>query len=216
MPLLAGEADEVGDDQEVAGVAHRDDHAELVVEPRLELRRHARRSGATSPRSHSLRSQLSTVSPSGTGKCGMRELAERQLDVGHLGDPAGVAGAPRAGPGRAPPSRPRASGRSRVVSNFMRPGRVEVVAGADAQQHVVGLGLGLVDVVEVVRRRRAAGRSPARGAAAARSARRCSGRPWSWSSRKKLSGPKMSPYSPASRRADVPVVGLERARRSRR
>ena len=38
-PLLAGEADEVGDDQEVAGVAHRDDHAQLVVEPRLELRR---------------------------------------------------------------------------------------------------------------------------------------------------------------------------------
>src|SRR6185369_9996998 len=30
--LLAGVADEVGHDQEVAGVAHRDDHAELVVE----------------------------------------------------------------------------------------------------------------------------------------------------------------------------------------
>ena len=30
--LLAGEADEVGDDQEVAGVAHPGDHAELVLE----------------------------------------------------------------------------------------------------------------------------------------------------------------------------------------
>ena len=37
-PLLAGEPDEVRDDQEVAGVAHREDHAELVVEPLLELR----------------------------------------------------------------------------------------------------------------------------------------------------------------------------------
>ena len=36
--LLAGERDEVGDDQEVARVAHREDDAELVVEPRLELR----------------------------------------------------------------------------------------------------------------------------------------------------------------------------------
>ena len=34
--LLAGVADEVGDDQEVAGVAHRGDHAELVVEALLE------------------------------------------------------------------------------------------------------------------------------------------------------------------------------------
>ncbi len=36
--LLAGEAGEVGDDQEVARVAHPDDDAELVVEPLLELR----------------------------------------------------------------------------------------------------------------------------------------------------------------------------------
>ena len=37
-PLLAGERDEVGHDQEVARVAHRQDHAELVVEARLKLR----------------------------------------------------------------------------------------------------------------------------------------------------------------------------------
>ena len=39
MRLLAREADEVGHDQEVAGVAHADDHVELVVEPLLELAR---------------------------------------------------------------------------------------------------------------------------------------------------------------------------------
>ena len=37
-PLLAGEPDEVRHDEEVAGVAHRDDHAQLVVQPLLELR----------------------------------------------------------------------------------------------------------------------------------------------------------------------------------
>ena len=37
--LLAGVPDEVGDDQEVARVAHRGDHAELVVEAVLERRR---------------------------------------------------------------------------------------------------------------------------------------------------------------------------------
>ncbi len=69
--LLAGEADEVGHDEEVAGVAHRDDDAELVVEARLELRRHLA-VAAGRPRWHSARSQDSTVWPVGTGKCGMR------------------------------------------------------------------------------------------------------------------------------------------------
>ena len=78
------------------------------------------------------------------------QLAERQLEVDHLGDPPRVADAPRAGRGRGPPSRPPTSGRTRALSNFSRFGRVEVVAGADAEQDVVGLGLGLVDVVEVV------------------------------------------------------------------
>src|SRR6185369_17514213 len=36
---LPSEPDEVRHDQEVAGVAHRGDHAELVVEAGLELRR---------------------------------------------------------------------------------------------------------------------------------------------------------------------------------
>src|SRR2546428_708279 len=37
--LLAGKPNEVGDDQEVAGVAHRRDYAKLVVEPCPQLRR---------------------------------------------------------------------------------------------------------------------------------------------------------------------------------
>src|SRR5204863_5915846 len=36
--VLAGERDEVGDDQEVAGVPHRQDDAEFVVKASLDLR----------------------------------------------------------------------------------------------------------------------------------------------------------------------------------
>ena len=88
--LLPGEPDEVGDDQEVARVAHRGDDAELVVEALLELRRDRRRS-ATRGRAGTLaRSQDSTVSPSGTGKCGMRSWPSGSFEVAHLGDPPGV------------------------------------------------------------------------------------------------------------------------------
>ena len=89
-PLLAGEADEVGDDEEVAGVAHRGDDAELVVEPRLELRRDrpvAAREAA-----------LALLAQPALDGLAVRhrevrdpELAERQLEVDHLGDPARVA-----------------------------------------------------------------------------------------------------------------------------
>ena len=78
------------------------------------------------------------------------ELAERQLEAaGHLGDPARV----QDRLALVGEERRHLGGRLQVevVGLELHPaGRVEVVAGADAQQDVVGLGLGLVDVVEVV------------------------------------------------------------------
>ncbi len=147
-PLLAGERDEVGDDQEVAGVAHRQDDPELVVEACLELRR-----DRPVP---AFEAALALLAEPRFGRMaiGHREmrdpqLAERQGQVGHLGDPAGVQdrvwliGEER-----------RHLGRRldvevvRVEAHPVR--RVEVVAGPDAQQDVVGLGLVLADVMEVV------------------------------------------------------------------
>ena len=148
--LLAGEPDEVGHDQEVARVAHRRDHAELVVEPRLERRRGA----AVAP----LQAALALLpQPALDGLAvGDREMrdpgqAEGQLEAaGHLGDPAGVEDRlelvgeeGRHLGGRLEPE---------VVRLELHPaGGVEVVAGADAQQDVVRLGLVLADVVQVVR-----------------------------------------------------------------
>ena len=77
------------------------------------------------------------------------QLAERQRDVGHLGDPAGVAD-------RLELVREQRGhlGRGLHVElgrvELHPVGRVEVVAGPDAEQHVVGLGLVLAHVVQVV------------------------------------------------------------------
>ena len=77
------------------------------------------------------------------------QLAERQGDVRHLGDPPAVED--RLG---LVGEEGRHLGRGldvELVRVEPHPvGRVEVVAGPDAEQHVVGLGLVLPDVVEVV------------------------------------------------------------------
>ena len=147
-PLLAREAHEVRHDQEVAGVAHRDDHAQLVVEALLELRRDA------AVAAHEAR--LALLAQPGLDRLavGHREvrdaqLAEGQREVDHLGDAPGVAD--RLGLVR---EQGRHLGRGlevEVAGLEAHPvGRVEVVARAHAQQHVVRLVLGLVHVVEVV------------------------------------------------------------------
>ena len=147
--LLAGEPDEVRDDQEVAGVAHREDHAELVVEPLLELRRDRRRSGAPGP--PRTRRGATTLDRVAVRDREVRDpqLAERQGQVGHLGDAPAVAdrlelvGEERRHLGRGL--------HVELVGLELQPaGRVEVVAGPDAEQHVVRLGLVLAHVVEVV------------------------------------------------------------------
>ena len=148
-PLLAGEPDEVGDDEEVAGVAHREDHAELVVEPGLELRGHR----AVAPFEAAL-ALLAEPALRGlaVGHREVRdpEVSERQLEVGHLRDQAGVAD----GLGLIGEEGGHLGGRLQpeVARLELHPvGRVDVVAGPDAEQDVVGVGLDLVDVVEVVR-----------------------------------------------------------------
>ena len=146
--LLAGEADEVRDDEEVAGVPHRGDDAELVIEPRLELRR----DGAVpaSEAGLALRAQP-RLDGLAVGHREVRDaqLSERQGQVGHLGDPPGrqdriVLVGKEVG---------HLGGRLDVelVGLELEPARrVEVVAGADAEQHVVRVGLLGSDVVQVV------------------------------------------------------------------
>ena len=146
--LLPGEADEVGHDQEVAGVAHRDDHAQLVVQALLELGRDR----AVAP--HQARLALLAQPRLDRLAVGHREvrdpeLAQRQREVAHVGDPARVA--ERLGLVR---EQGRHLGRGleeEVPRVELHPvGRVEVVAGPDAQQDVVRLVLLAMDVVEVV------------------------------------------------------------------
>jgi hypothetical protein len=83
--LLSREPDEVGDDQEIAGVAHRGDDPELVVEPLLELRRD--RAVPTLEAGLALLAQprLRRL-PVGHREVRDAQLPERQLDVRHLGD----------------------------------------------------------------------------------------------------------------------------------
>ena len=149
-PLLAGEPDEVRDDQEVAGVAHREDDAELVVEPRLELRRDrpvAPLEAALALLAEPALDGLAVRAPgsAGSGACPSGSLRSvisairRVLRIasGWSGKSAAIWAADFS--------------QKSCVSNFIRLGRVDVVARPDAEQDVVGVGLGLVDVVEVVR-----------------------------------------------------------------
>ena len=165
-PLLAGEPDEVGDDQEVAGVAHRQDHAELVVEARLELRRDRPVAALEAALAFGAQPALHGVAV-GDREVRDPELAERQRDVGHLGDPPGVAD-------RLELVREEGGhlgGRLDVelVGLEAHPvGRVQVVAGAHAEQDVVRLRLVRADVVQVVGDHQREARSPAPDAGAAR------------------------------------------------
>ena len=146
--LAPGERDEVGDDQEIGRVAHLDDHAELVVEPLLELRRD--RPVAALEARLALRAQpgLDRVAL-GDREVRDAQLPERQLDVGHLGDAAAVED-------RLALVREERAHLGRrlhvelVGLELQAARRVEVVAGAHAQQDVVRLGLLLADVVQVV------------------------------------------------------------------
>ena len=146
---LPGEPHEVGDDEEVGRVAHRRDDAELVVEAPLEGRGNGPVAGG--------QATLAFLGEPCLGRLaiGHREvrdpvLPERQLDMAHLGDPAsvpdrvGLVGEEGGHLGRAL--------EVEVVGLEPHPsGCVDVAARTDAQQDVVGVGLRLVDVMEVVR-----------------------------------------------------------------
>ena len=82
---------------------------------------------------------------------GQAQLAERQLQVGHLGDAPGV----RERLGQLAEEGLHLGGGLQVEVRRLEahpPGGVDVRAGADAEEDVVRLRLGPVDVVEVVRR----------------------------------------------------------------
>ncbi len=148
-PALAREPDEVGHDEEVAGVAHREDDAELVVEPLLK----GGRDRAVAP----LQAVLALLPEPRFDRLAVGhrehrdpELPERELDVAHLGYPAGVQD--RVGLVR---KERRHLGRGlqvEVVGLELQPARrVEVRRRPDAQQHVVCRRLGPMNVVQVVR-----------------------------------------------------------------
>ncbi len=105
-PLLSREPDEVRDDEEVPRVAHRDDHAELVVEALLEFGRDRAVAARQAPLAFLAQPTIHGVAVRD------REVrdakgTERQLDVGHLGDPARIADGVEVCPGTAMPSGPR-------------------------------------------------------------------------------------------------------------
>jgi hypothetical protein len=148
-PLVAGETDEVGDDEEVARIAHPGDDAELVVQPLLQL-------GGVGPVAADEAALALRAQPALDGLAVRHrevrdpQLAQRELEVDHLGDPPRVpvsltlVGEEGEHLGR----------RLQVELGRLEPQavrRVEVAAGADAEEDVVSLVLRLVDVVEVVR-----------------------------------------------------------------
>ena len=149
-PLLAGVAHEVGDDQEVARVAHRGDHAQLVVEPLLELRGHAAVAALEPALAFRPKPALDRLA---VGHREMRDpqLAQRKREIRHLGDSTRVRDRLRM-----VREERRHLGRAldvelgRLEAHPVR--RVEVVARPHAQQHVVRLGLVAPHVVQVVRR----------------------------------------------------------------
>ena len=147
--LLAGEAGEVGHDQEVARVAHAADDFQLVVQARLQFGRDravaARQAG------------LAFLAQPGFDRLALGhreardpELAERQLHVHRLGD----------GPGTADGVQVVREERRHLGRRLeVELGRLEaealvvsltLVPGADAQQDVVRLVLIAPDVVQVV------------------------------------------------------------------
>ena len=148
--LLACEADEVGHDQEVACVAHADDDAQLVVEPRLDGVGDGPVALVETPLALLAQPLLHRVA------IGHREVrqpkrVEVEAQVDHLGDAPGVADRLRL-----VGEQGRHLGRRlevEVVGLEAHPvGLLDHRAGADAQQRVMGLALLPVDVVEVVGR----------------------------------------------------------------
>ena len=148
-PLLPCEADEVGHDEEVPGVAHPEDDAELVLQALLQLGAGVAVAGHEPSLALRAQPRLHRVAL-GHGEGGDPRLADREAEVDHLGDPA------------------RVEERVALVREERRhlrrglqvelgrleshpPGRVDLVAGPHAEQDVVRLRLRLVDVVEVVR-----------------------------------------------------------------
>ncbi len=146
--LLAGEAHEIGHDQEVAGVAHGGDDPELVVEPLLERPCHGPVATLEPALAFGPQPALGGLAL-GHRKVRDERPSERQLDRAHVGDPAaGQQRVPLIGEQR---GHLRGALEIEVLRFEAHPaGRVEIVAGANAQQHVVRIVLVLADIVQVV------------------------------------------------------------------
>ena len=144
-----GEADEVGDDQEVVGKAHLPDGLELELEPLGQLRRHP-----VVPLAETLLAQLDQIVervPSvGCRKRGQQDPAELDLDVAAIRDL------------ERSPHRVLVAGE--VERHLLRcleielvgleapvVGVLERVARLDAQKRLMGGGIGRVEVVHVTR-----------------------------------------------------------------
>ena len=147
--LLAGEAREVGHDEEVGGVAHRDDDAELVVEALPQGVGHAAVASFEAALALGAQPRLDGVAVR-DGEVREAQLTEGHREVRHLRDAAAV----REGVGQVREEALHLGGALEVelLGLETQPVRcVEVGPGAHAEQHVVGLGLLAAHVVEVVR-----------------------------------------------------------------
>ena len=151
-PLLAGEPHEVPHDQEVAGVAHLLDHAQLEVQP---LAMSVRDAVLAVTEFHPLFAQFTQVVdvllPCGRLKDRVVPRFQIELNINAVGDflrprhgilEAGKDGVHFGG-----------SADEELVGVHLHPfGVGSLDLRVDAQQHVVHRGVGLVEVVRVVRR----------------------------------------------------------------
>ena len=199
---LAGVAEQVPDDQEVRREAHRLDDAELVLEALHDVGRD-RVAVAFRGAGERQLAQVRVLVVTGGGREGRQDgVAELDLDVGPLRDQQRVVARLFVVGEQAP----HLGGRLQVelLAVELQPlGVVGRRRGLDAQQRVVGLGV-LARACSGCRWWRAAG-SPGRRRCATSDGltRAWSARPWSCSSMKNCSRPRMSWNRPASSRAPV-------------
>ncbi len=149
-PLLAGVADEVPDDQEVAREAHLLDDGELVGEPRLDGVTGIRSVPALEPRVGQFVQIAVERVLAGYDVARQVELVELEREVAALGDRERVG----AGLGELGEDARHLFGRLDV--ELLRrepeaPGVLQIRPGLDAQERLVGARVAVLEVVRVVR-----------------------------------------------------------------
>ena len=151
--LGPGPGNEIGNHQEIAGKTHADDHRDFVVGPGADVGRDPRGIRRNSPSSTSFTNQEFSSSPVGHREPGHEVGALGEADLAALGDQqgvvAGLAQLVLVGPERAHLRRGLEVEVAGVELEAVGVGHR--LAGLHAEQHLVGVGVVGVRVVQVVR-----------------------------------------------------------------